>query len=230
MQAASVEKARREIPRASSSGETLTASRSGSRPSVFPVRQSRAARASTHSPIGTIRSLDSSAGRKLPGGTMPRSGSIQRSSASTPTIFQCAARSEAGSKLKRSCPARIAMLFQLLLRQSLRGRGRAASRPLTLRSRSFCNGAFRELQQRLRIGAVEGNARQAAFHGDGHRVIADRERLAEDCSGRIVVGRRMHVRDALRLRVTGLGRRRRLGWKKRRRKFRRRSIPDRRPP
>ena len=65
-------------------GETLNAM-SGRRPSSPQALACAITASTTQSPIGSIRPLSSAAGMKSPGGIIPRSGSFQRSSASTAT-------------------------------------------------------------------------------------------------------------------------------------------------
>ena len=73
--------------------DTLTQvdERVGQEPSPAPTRPSAGRpRASTNSPSGMIRPVASATGMKRSGGTRPRVGECQRSSASTPTIASAA--------------------------------------------------------------------------------------------------------------------------------------------
>ena len=69
-------------------GEMLTAMRTPPSESGVPGFQRiawRQAASSTQAPIGSMRPVSSASGMNWPGGMMPRTGSFQRSSASTPT-------------------------------------------------------------------------------------------------------------------------------------------------
>ena len=69
----------------SCAGETFTATVTSS-PSARHAAACRQASRSTQAPSGTISPLASATGTNSPGATGPRSGWVQRSSASTPVI------------------------------------------------------------------------------------------------------------------------------------------------
>jgi hypothetical protein len=71
-------------------GDRLTAIVTGRRPRRCQTMFCAQASLSTQRPIGTIKPVSSASGMNCPGDTVPSSGWIQRSSASTPVIWPLA--------------------------------------------------------------------------------------------------------------------------------------------